>query len=79
MKFQIIVGTLLVFLFAFSHSVFAEKKIIGRWIDESPYGGSTIEIYVEDGKTYMSKVYNDGSKGKMEMIKKPSSIYFTVY
>lgn len=53
----------------FPSTVTAGRKVIGNWIDSSLYVGATYKIYIEDGKTYLSRKFKDGSGGVLELIK----------
>ena len=52
----------------------ADRRIIGRWIDESPYVGSRISILSEDGKLFGEQIFKDGSSFKRELIEKQSPL-----
>ncbi|MCK4998179.1 MAG: hypothetical protein KAS23_01545 [Anaerohalosphaera sp.] len=50
----------------------ASRKVVGVWLDESPYIGSRITIFQQDDKLFMENKYTDGSGGKKEMVEKSS-------
>ncbi|MFH1374955.1 MAG: hypothetical protein ABII79_14320 [bacterium] len=52
----------------------ANRKVIGRWLDESPYVGSRITIFREGGKLYIEQKFKDGSSLKMELLEKRSPL-----
>ena len=66
-------------LLAFSSTVTAGRKVIGHWIDYSLYVGATYKISVEDGKTYLSRKFKDGSGGVFEVVKDTTSIGKATY
>jgi hypothetical protein len=47
--------------------------LIGTWLDQTPYVGSEIFIYVKDGKTYIRNAYLDGSIRDREVVESASS------
>jgi len=47
----------------------ADSEIVGRWFDESPYGGGDITIFRKKGKSYI-----DASWGQYELNEKKSSL-----
>lgn len=57
-----------------TESVATNRDIIGRWLDESPFIGSRITIFREDGKLYIEQIFKDGSGGKKELIEKQSPL-----
>lgn len=52
----------------------ANREIIGRWLDESPYVGSRITIFREGGKLYIEQKFKDGSSHKIELFEKRSPL-----
>ena len=48
------------------------RKIIGNWLDETPYAGSRIAIFRQNGKLFLENMFKDGSSGKKEVIEKSS-------
>jgi len=48
------------------------REVIGRWLDESPFIGSRVTIFRQDGKLFMENTYKDGSSGKKEIVEKLS-------
>lgn len=69
------VAVLAMSLFLFPNLANAERQSIGRWIDNDPYAGSTIEIFKENRKFYMRKKYKDGSGGIEEVFQIRKSVY----
>jgi len=51
----------------------ANREIIGRWLDESPFVGSRITIFREDGKLFIEHTFKDGSNLKKELVEKKTS------
>lgn len=51
----------------------ASRKVVGRWLDQSPMVGGKISIYRKDGKLYMERTFKDGSGSNKEMVEKSSS------
>jgi len=49
------------------------REVIGSWLDESPFIGSRVTIYRQNGKLFLENTYKDGSIGKKEMVEKSSS------
>jgi len=45
----------------------ANREIIGRWLDESPFVGGRITIFHEDGKLFIEQMFKDGSSLKEEL------------
>lgn len=50
----------------------SSKKVIGIWLDESPFLGSRITIFRRNGKFFLEKVYKDGSSGTKEIVERSS-------
>lgn len=48
----------------------ANREIIGRWLDESPFVGSRITIFRENGKLFIEQMFKDGSSLKHELVEK---------
>lgn len=55
---------------AMSHS----RDTVGIWMDDSPYVGSTVTIFRENGKLYLETKYKDGSGSTDEMTESQSAI-----
>ena len=51
-----------------------DREVTGSWLDETPYVGSRITIYREDGTLYIDFKYKDGSILKEELAEKPSPL-----
>lgn len=51
-----------------------KRKIIGRWLDESPFAGSRITIFQKDKKTFIERTFSDNSSIKEELIEKKSQL-----
>lgn len=49
------------------------RKVIGSWLNESPFIGSRITFFRENGRLFMENAYKDGSIGKKEIVEIPSS------
>lgn len=49
------------------------RKIIGQWLDESPYVGRIMTLLQDDGKVYLEEIYKDKSKSLEEQISKKVS------
>lgn len=45
----------------------AGEGVIGRWMDKTAFPG-VVTLLREEGKVFMTKVFQDGSKGKYEMV-----------
>ncbi|MHC5053659.1 MAG: hypothetical protein ACYTKD_02955 [Planctomycetota bacterium] len=52
----------------------ANWEIIGRWLDESPYGGGRISIFRENGQLFMEQKFRDGSTLRNELAEKKTSL-----
>ncbi len=52
----------------------ANREIIGRWLDESPFIGSRITIFREDGQLFIEQMFNDGSSLKKELVEKKTPL-----
>ncbi len=52
----------------------ANREIIGRWLDESPFLGSRITIFREDGKLFIEQMFKDGSTLKKEVVEKKTPL-----
>ena len=50
------------------------REVIGRWLDETPFMGSRITIFGEDGKLYIEQKFKDGSSSTEELIEKQSPL-----
>ena len=48
------------------------REAIGSWLDESPFIGSRITIFRQNGKLFIENTYKDGSSGKKEIVEKLS-------
>lgn len=48
----------------------ANRKIIGRWLDERPFVGSLVMIFREEGKLFIERMFKDGSSLKNELVAK---------
>lgn len=48
------------------------REVIGSWLDESPFVGSRITIFRQNGKLFIENTYKDGSSGKKEIVEKLS-------
>lgn len=48
------------------------REVIGSWLDESPFIGSRITIFRQNGKLFIENTYKDGSSGKKEIVEKLS-------
>lgn len=48
------------------------REVIGSWLDESPFIGSRITIFRQNGKLFIENTYKDGSGGKKEIVEKLS-------
>jgi hypothetical protein len=48
------------------------REVIGSWLDESPFIGSRITIFRQNGRLFTENAYKDGSSGKKEIIEKLS-------
>ncbi len=46
------------------------REVIGGWLDESPFIGSRITIFRQNGKLFIENTYKDGSSGKKEIVEK---------
>ncbi len=46
------------------------REIIGRWLDESPFMGSRITIFREQGKLFIEQTFKDGSSFKKELVER---------
>ena len=51
----------------------SSREVIGVWLDKTPFIGSRVTIYRQNGKLFLERTYYDGSSGKKEMAEKPSS------
>ena len=51
----------------------ANRKLLGRWLDESPYSGGSITIFREGEKLYIERNFKDGSIFKAKLVEKKSS------
>lgn len=49
-----------------------KNEVIGKWLDKSPYIGSTITIFGKDGKLFMENKYKDGGVGQKDMVEMES-------
>jgi len=52
----------------------ANREIIGRWLDVSPFVSSRITIYREDGTLYVEQKFKDGSSSNDELVEKSSPL-----
>ena len=53
----------------------ANRKIVGKWLDERPFISSRITIFHEGGKLYVEQVFTDGSGSlKKELVEKRSPL-----
>ncbi len=52
----------------------ANREIIGRWLDESPFFGRRITIFREDGKLFIEQMFKDGSSLKRELVEKKAPL-----
>lgn len=52
----------------------ANREIIGRWLDESPYVGSRITVFREDGKLFIEEMFKDGSSLRKELVEQKSPL-----
>lgn len=52
----------------------ANRDMIGRWLDESPFMGSRITIFREKGKLFIEQTYKDGSGHKRELVERKSPL-----
>lgn len=50
------------------------RDIVGIWLDDRPYVGSTLTIYRENGKLYLKMRHKDGSGSTDEMTESHSAI-----
>ena len=50
------------------------QNVIGRWLDERPFGGSRITLSREGKQVVMERVYKDGSTTRSVMIAKVSPL-----
>lgn len=48
------------------------RQVIGSWLDKSPFVGSRITIFRQNGKLFIENTYKDGSSGKKEIVEKLS-------
>lgn len=48
------------------------REVIGSWLDESPFIGSRITIFRQNGRLFMENAYKDGSSGKKEIVERLS-------
>lgn len=48
------------------------RDVIGSWLDESPFIGSRVTIFRQNGKLFLENTYKDGSSGKKEIVEKLS-------
>jgi len=46
------------------------REVIGSWLDESPFIGSRITVFRQNGKLFIENTYKDGSSGKKEIVEK---------
>jgi hypothetical protein len=46
------------------------REVIGSWLDESPFVGSRITIFRQNGKVFLENTYGDGSSSKKEGVEK---------
>lgn len=49
-------------------------EIIGRWLDESPFVGSRITIFRDEGRFFIEQIFKDGSSLKNEVVERKSSL-----
>lgn len=56
-----------------SESKKSSGKIIGQWLDESPYVGAKYTLIKKNGKIVMERKFKDGSGSEKEMIQKNQS------
>ena len=49
------------------------REIIGQWIDDTPYVGSTIEIYKRNGKYYIQYKLHQGGMATQDIEKEKTS------
>ncbi len=52
---------------------YSSRKVVGTWLNESPFVASKITIYHQNGKFYVETKFKDGSSSNKEMVKKASS------
>ena len=50
------------------------RNVVGIWLDDRPYAGTTITIYRENEKLYVESKYKDGSGSTEEMTETQSRI-----
>jgi hypothetical protein len=52
----------------------ANREIIGRWLDESPFVGSRITLFREEGKLFIEQMFKDGSSFKKKLVERKSPL-----
>lgn len=55
------------------HEKSQSRDIVGIWVDERPYAGSTLTLYRDRGKLYLESKYEDGSGSTDEMAESRTS------
>lgn len=48
------------------------RKVIGSWLDETPFMEKRVVVFQEDGRLFMEHTYKDGSSGQREIVEKLS-------
>lgn len=57
------------FVALYNYAIAEDRARIGKWMDDTPAIGGTIEIYKQKGKYYISQQFKDGSSGTLEILK----------
>lgn len=70
LRIQTVIVVITLFLALHNYAIADNRETIGRWIDDTPNIGSTIEIYKQKGKFYISYHFKDGSDLTEELEKK---------
>lgn len=72
LNLKVLIAVMMLFIALHNYATAEDRVRIGKWTDDTPAIGGTIEIYKQKGKYYISRQFKDGSSGTLQILKETS-------